>query len=410
MESNFATGNVIVKEHNTYDQATIAAQSESSNTGGWTFPVVLFRQGNRLSLSGAFPLGFVESRLFSRSASKATTVKGAMGTMNRPKDPKHIKIISKYLRENVGGNYIIPPLTLNAQVPINVHTISSGTDFRAGYLVIPLGVNLSITDGQHRVEGIIESLRDLDEESADRLRKDSIAVMVTCEHDLKQIHQDFADCSKTKTLPASLLSLYDTRNPGNRLVFDIEANCPLFTGKIDSTSKTLSKKSHYLFLANQVRQLVKHLLIGRQVTDADFDKLARERINTNEHYQNYLNSYVEYINYITDKIPVLKQISELSMDKPEKAQVEKHRSDGWVCLTATGLNVFGLIGYEFFTDNVSNWKEYVDKFSDIDWKRSADMWQGNIIVDNKIRTQTSPLKAAVDALKQKICFNTKSNT
>ncbi len=69
-------------------------------------------------------------------------------------------------------------------------------------------------------------MKELGEVTAERLRQDSIAVMVTCEDDLKQIHQDFADCSKTKTLPASLLSIYDTRNPGNRLVFDIEERCP----------------------------------------------------------------------------------------------------------------------------------------------------------------------------------------
>ncbi len=80
METGIQAGKVVVKEHNTYEQASNAAMSEASNTGGWTFPVVLFRQGRRLYLSGAFPIGFVESRLFSNSAKKESTIKSAMGT------------------------------------------------------------------------------------------------------------------------------------------------------------------------------------------------------------------------------------------------------------------------------------------------------------------------------------------
>jgi DNA sulfur modification protein DndB len=404
MEEELQTGNVTVKEHNTYEQASNAAFSEAANTGGFTFPVVLFRQGQRRFLSGAFPIGFVESRLFSRSAQKESTIKSAMGTMNRPKDPKHIKTIAKYLKENVSGNFIVPPLALNAQEPVNVHTIATGSEFKAAYLVIPMGVNLSITDGQHRVEGIIQALNELDEQSREKLRKASIAVMVACEHDLKQIHQDFADCSKTKALPASLLSLYDTRNPGNRLVFDIEERCPLFTGKIDSTSKTLSKKSSYLFLANQLRQLVKHLLLEANTPDAEFERRARDLI-TAKGYETYLKNYVDYINYVTEKIPVLRQISEIAVDSPQRAQIPKYREAGWICLTATGLNVIGSLGHQFMTNKVDNWRDFVERFAEVDWKRTADLWQGNIIVDDRMNTQTMPIRRAVLELKKKIGFD-----
>jgi DNA sulfur modification protein DndB len=401
---NIETGRLNISYHENYEQATRVAYDEASNTAGWTFPVVVFQQGKRMFLSGAFPIGFVESRLFSRSAVKGTNIEGASTSLNRPIDTKHTKVIARYLEENVNTKYIVPPLTLNVQEQVSLHTISTGTTFKAGYLVIPSGVNLAITDGQHRVQGIISALDEIsshDSNLAAKLRQDSIAVMITCEHETKQIHQDFADCSKTKALPPSLLSVYDTRNPGNRLVFDLEQNCLLFKGRIDSTSKTLSKKSVYLFLANQVRQLIKHLLLKRNLADADFEKYAKEHLGKEE-YKKYLKNYVEYINYVTNVIPVLKQIAKLPLDSPEKGQIPKFRSDGWICLTATGLNVIGCIGYELFTNGIEDWQSFVDKFADIDWKRTGDIWQGNIIQDLRLVTQAAPVKKAVDILVEKI--------
>jgi len=48
-------------------------------------------------------------------------------------------------------------------------------------------------------------------------------------------------------------------------------------------------------------------------------------------------------------IPVLNTFSQLDIHSPEKGQIEKLREDGWVCLTATGINVLGTLGYDLFT-------------------------------------------------------------
>jgi DNA sulfur modification protein DndB len=404
------TGKVELKEHDTYEDATRIAYGEAANTGGWTFPVVIFRQGKRMFLSGAFPINFIESRLYSKSVEKGSGVKSALLSMNRPLEPSHTKSISAYITENIKGKYIMPPLTLNIQDNISLHTIKSGPSFKAGYIVIPAGVNLSITDGQHRVKGIIQAIEQLsmhDIKLANRLRNDSISVMITCEHDLQQIHQDFADCSKTKPLPASLLSLYDTRNPANRLVFDLEQNCPLFKGRIDSTSKTLSKKSVYLFLANQLRQMVKHLMLKGNPNDAEFEKRAKERLKEDIQYDKYITMYIDFINCITELIPVLKQISLIPNDSPQKGQIPKFREGGWVCLTATGLNILGSLGYDLFTHGIQDWKGVVKNIVDIDWRRDGEIWQGNIIQGGRLVTQTSPVRKAVEALEEKIGFNVK---
>ncbi len=80
-----------------------------------------------------------------------------------------------------------------------------------------------------------------------------------------------------------MLAVYDRRNPANRLVSDFERLCPLFKGRIDPTSKTLSKKSTFLFLANQLRQLVKELIAGTYaLADVDFEKRAVELLGQDD--------------------------------------------------------------------------------------------------------------------------------
>jgi hypothetical protein len=61
----------------------------------------------------------------------------------------------------------------------------------------------------------------------------------------------------------------------------------------------------------------------------------------------------------------------------------------------------GRIGHRLFTNAAlqQNWKHYAAKIADpltIDWKRSAQMWQTNIIQGNKLLTQQGPVKRAYE--------------
>jgi DNA sulfur modification protein DndB len=274
-------------------------------------------------------------------------------------------------------------------------------------------------------------MEQMDEATAGKFARDAVSVMITCETDLNQIHQDFADCSKTKSLPPSLLAVYDRRNPANKLVSDLERLCPLFKGRIDPTSKSLSKKSTFLFLANQLRQLVKELLAGTYaIADADFEKRAVELLGQEEQYNAAVQQFTEYINYLTGftkeratgqdsaeprwkpdpsipAIPVWHEIAKLPLGTLEISQVPVKREEGWICLTATGLNLIDRIGHKLFTNAelLKNWKYYAGKMADpqtIDWKRRAGMWQGNIMQGTKLLTQQGPVKHAYEQVTKAI--------
>lgn len=389
---------VNIRKFGTLDEIQRAASSEVMNTGGYSLPVVCFHQGLRWMLTGALPNTLVKSRLEKRSAERQASIRNSRAALNRPEVPEHSRVIANYLKENFSKKYIIPPLTLNIQQAVNLYTFDYESEFLPGYLVIPATAKLAITDGQHRRSAIIAALEEMDGEAQDQFGRDAIAVMISCETDSAQIHQDFADCSKTKPLPPSLLAVYDLRNPANRLVADLEQHCALFRDRIDSTSKTLSKKSTYLFLANQVRQLVKELLVGSYATpDPQFEKRAMELLHPDERYADAVARYSEFMDYLTDRISVWHEIAAV---KPgiEASQIPARRAEGWVCLTATGLNLIGRVGHFMIRERITDWKPYADRLAQIDWRKSSPMWQGNILRGDKVMTQQAPLRAGYEAV------------
>jgi DGQHR domain-containing protein len=346
---------------------------------------------------------WMRNRLEKSSASKGSQIHGARSALNRPEITQHSQAIAKYVGENFREKYIIPPFTLNIQQKVYLHTLDTSSEFYPGYLVIPATTRLAITDGQHRTSGIAMALAQLSEDDAAELGSNAIAVMITCESDRDQVHQDFADCSKTKPLPASLLALYDRRNLANRLFIDLETNCRIFAGRIDSTSKTLSKKSTLLFLANQLRQLVKELLAGSYaMPDVDLEKRSIERLGSDSRYEAALTQYAEYVNHLTDVIPVWKEIAGLPVDTLEASRLPSFRAQGWVCLTATGLNLIGRVGHSIFTHGEKNWRQYADRLGQLDWRREAPIWEGNIIQGTRLLTAQGPVKNAFVAVCREI--------
>ena len=423
---------VTLKRFPTLEEAQRAAGSEAANTGALSIPVVAFRQGKRTVVTGALPMNWVRNRLESReakSAKKGGSLADAQAAWNRPEIPEHSQAIAKYIIENYKKAYIIPPLSLNIQHRVHLYIPDYPSEFLPGYLVIPGSAKLAITDGQHRKTGISLALEQMDEADSAIFGSDAVGVMITCETDLNQVHQDFADCSKTKALPPSLLAVYDRRNPANRLVSDLERTCPLFKGRIDPTSKTLSKRSTFLFLANQLRQLVKELLTGSYaIADAEFEKRAVELVGQDKQYTAAVQTFAEYINYLSGfvsdegnelsavswradpsvpAISVWSEIAKLPLGTLDISQVPVKREQGWICLTATGLNIIGRIGHKLFTNAElrKHWKQYAAKLGDprtIDWKRSAQMWEGNIIQTNKLLGQQVPVRRAYERVAQAI--------
>ena len=399
-------GNLTIHSLDDFEGAERSAYRYAMNSMADVVPVVMFKQGSRYHLSGALPYQFVAKLLYSTSASKKeASVERVSQTGNRPEDKKHTDDIVEYIKNNWREKYVLGSLTLNIRDPLTLFTARGfQMPVQLGYLLLPRTSTISITDGQHRHSAIRRVIDELPPEDAQPFSLQSIAVDVTNETELTQIHQDFADASKTKPLPPGLLAVYDTRNPANRVVVELEQRCALLKGRVDAASKTLSKKSPMLFTANQIRQFVKVFLTGSwQMGTAQFDKSAFELIGHDEAvFQEELDRAVAFLNVLTEHIPVWKEISML---KPGIAagKVADLRAKGYLCLSAAGLVILAQIGHELFKNDVPDWRDYAKRLAELDWSKDGPLWVGNVIsADKKILVHHNPVRVATKAVRTAI--------
>ena len=215
-------------EYDSFEEARRAAVDSAATSGARLFPCVVFWQGGRTMISTSFPLLVATRQIKTDSSKKGES---ARSSTNRPIIPEHVNTIQRYLKTN-REQYILPPLTLNVKEMPKLFIEKGNQSVRMGFLSIGDETSFYVTDGQHRlraIEGVLEQDRELG--------RDGIAVMIVVEKDIAQIHQDFADAAQTKAIPASLLAVYNTREPVNKALYAIVENSKLLNGRIDETSQ-----------------------------------------------------------------------------------------------------------------------------------------------------------------------------
>jgi len=378
-------GNFIIHKATTSADAMGAAYDMAVSTDSEIIPVTMYRQGERYQVVGAMKFGIVARMLYSESPRKGASLEAIVTATNRPKDAGHITEIADYVKANLRRKYVFGALTLNASQELNIIVSGGVSDLRQGFLILPRTSKSSITDGQHREEAIARLIDSLPEEDRNELARQAVAVIVTNEMELDQIHQDFADASKAKMLPPSLLRMFDTRNPANRLIPLLERNCPLLRGRIEPASKTAGKNSAKLYTTNQISSFLKEFLTGSwQLGDDEFETRAHRLLSTDEKFEREMGKAVSYINRVTEAVPALKRLAELPADAP-LSKVAELRDDpavggGYVCLSATGLVILGRIGFELFDKHADGWQPFADRLGSVQWQKNAPIWAGNVVV------------------------------
>jgi DNA sulfur modification protein DndB len=344
-----------------------------------TIPMIHFRQGTRSFLQGVLPITFVTRQFESKSAVKRASISEAEKAINRPLLDDHVEAISKYLLENAAGIYIMPGLSVNIHTtkPLRFYTSSTQELIRFGYLFLPQSATFVTTDGQHRIAGAREAMANMSQEIQDRFGEDGIPVMISLESDVRQAHQDFADCSRVRQLPPALLATYDRRNPGNRLFLDLVEQSTIFRNKIESTSKSIAKTSPNLFTANQVKSYVKALLLHSWSGSVDqYEQDVRALLSTPEQQEAKVAELIAFTDALIEEIPIWKQVASIPDDK--RSKLLDIRAGKYVCLEGQGLVVLGCIGFELLTYAPTDWRRYVSALGRINWQESDSMWTSTI--------------------------------
>lgn len=386
MTQNTETDNLVnVHYFETAEAAQSAAAQFSSNTFGQVCPVIIFRQGSRMCASTSIPVGIAVNILKTNPVDKKAHLDAVKLSYNRPIDKDHVKSVSSYITKAIteGEKYILPSLTVTATKQQHIFTVNplSNSFTQVGYLVVSLrDSSLIVTDGQHRLKGLEKALQELEGELEDKLNSDGLPIMFSFESELNQVHQDFADCSKTKALPKSMIAVYDRRVPANGLILDIIEKCKLFTdGRTDSTSVSLSKKSNCLVLTNSIRNLLKALFKGNHsMADKAFDTFANQHLTDPVSYSKYLDKAVFALNILTEKSPVLNAIADIPRG-PERQQLTEYR-EKYLLANPLGLSLACKAIYQYSLFNEDGLEEFIEALATkIDWRKEAEIWRGNVI-------------------------------
>ncbi|WDZ87073.1 DNA sulfur modification protein DndB [Micromonospora cathayae] len=385
------TAELGLTQHDSLTAAQQAASEAASACGGRSFTCVVFQQGGRLMLTTAFSNAFLVKHVVAEPAAKGGNPRMAT---NRPMDSTHVRAISKYLVENE-RNYILPPLTLNVRSVPAIHVPRGNFATTVGFVVIGDETRFSVTDGQHRLAAISKASESLNGPDS-MFMSESVSVVIVVEPDLARIHQDFADAAQTKQIPASLLAAFNTREPLNRVLTKIVDGSRLFHGRIDETSKSLSKNSPAIFLLNQVRGMVKELLFrDYALSESSIPARSNQVIGSTYKQDAFVERTLSMMDILTKHMAPWSVISELPTSGGPANQVVDFRRH-YINMTATGLVIIGHVAYEIEKNQDPEWRidRYVDLATKVDWRREAEIWRGNIISGDKISTTRSPGRLA----------------
>ena len=405
----------------TLEDARHQAYQIAAETHREVTPVRIFHQGKREMISGVLPFMVYNRILDYNSAPPRSDLAGAARTTNRPLMKDRVDDFNRYVTGAITREepFIVPPLTLNASGGLQVYVPESIR--MSGYAVLPDETKIMITDGQHRFVGLRQAA-DVHRGTSigNEIMNMGIPFMMTVEEEEIQMHQDFADAGKTKALPPSMLAVYDTRHPANGAVISIIERTPLLKGRVDATSSTLGKGSVHIFLVNQVREFVKHSLIGTTGTSAaTFEEQAAAAMTNAESKERWIRSRVGFLKVLTEIVPDWAKVSELSEPGgSDAAHVQQATKDvkTWenVPLTGAFLSTMGLVSHKVlsgFTVQDLDDAQMADRLrfslsplAKADWSRNGDLWEGGIVSDGRIRTQAPALRASAIAVLNRLGY------
>jgi DGQHR domain-containing protein len=355
----------------TQEKAQLQAFADASTSGARVFLCHIYEQGGRNHLVFSLPFNQLVEMAKLQSAEAKKNKSNPEEKKNRPLMPQHVNEIAKYLLET--ENYILPPFIFNCSTPIRVYAYGSGA-VQFGYAVIPSNVELYVTDGQHRLEAIKKAIPERPE-----LRNDSVTVLVVQEEDIDQIHQDFADCAKTKPIPPALLAAYDVNNILSKLVRQLSRELVIFEKRIDKISRTVGKDPNYMFTMSQLQVGVAEFLFGssrKQVIEARSDQQRSEWKSLLEKAKLFYLTFAENNDTWKYLLQPASQTINLDLYAWRQERVD-FNSVGFQVISRVGHLIF--FGKEFTDEQRST---LIKTLASLDFRRISILWENSLVIDD----------------------------
>jgi DNA sulfur modification protein DndB len=329
--------------------------------------------GTSTFYSAVFPFGAVV-KLFAFDPDKMQELLPEQKTQRALKKNR-IPEIADYILDH--EDYVFSSITVSVSGDLEFEPADEGADI--GTLKLPLGVQFTVNDGQHRVAGIAEALtQDVG------LRDNTISVVILPDGGRERSQQVFSDLNRTvhKT-SRSLDILFDHRLPLNRITMACVERVPLFRNRIDKERVSLSINSRDFATLSGVEAATRQLLGDVEEGIAPDDLDVREELA------------VEFWTTVTDLVEPWAEIAngELKAHEARARYVSSYALALWA-LGSAGGSAIDLSGGE--------WADTIKGLADVDWLKTNPDWGGICMAGTEVVTRAPTRRATADYLRWKL--------
>src|SRR3990167_5365557 len=173
---------------------------------------------------------------------------------------KRVPELAAYITENE-EDYLFSAITASYKTAPRFEPYAEGQDI--GVLVLQLGDELIINDGQHRAAGIVKALQ-----QCNVIERDAISILLFPWESTDRVQQMFSDLNRfVKKTSKSLDILFDKRDPFAAATLAMIDQVPMFKELTDKENVSLGTKSTKLFTLAALYDASAELLKGREKDD-----------------------------------------------------------------------------------------------------------------------------------------------
>jgi DNA sulfur modification protein DndB len=352
------------------------------------YPGLLFQQGKRKMVQINVPASEFSGLLQAKPSSGNDPDSGK----NRPEVKGHAEEIKDYIKERSQKNQPWILGTLTANVPLeSVNIIEIGRGICL--VVIPRGVKLDITDGQHRKRAIHELIECADSEL---VSQDDFPITLVLESNFRQCQIDFRDMAQTRALDKSLLLSFGEFSGKVGITKNLINEVPIFHGKTEKIKASPSIKHKLIYTTNYLARFV--CCVFANDPNANLQELEVDLVSA---------PLIESLKLFFAECPNTQYISQLTVEQLTVEEIGKFRED---CLlgVSIGIEILGRLLNQIYVKegNYFNEIQVLRLAREIDWSRENSLWRDSVVrIDPNPKNPAQPYRlstttnAVTDAVK-----------
>jgi DNA sulfur modification protein DndB len=315
---------------------------------------------------------------------------------NRPEVKGHVDEVKQYLLKRTKSNkpWILGTLTANV-APKDIELIELGRGICL--VVIPRGIKLDITDGQHRKRAIHELI---ESPEGELIADNDFPITLVLEGDVRQCQSDFRDMAQTKQLDKSLLLSFGEFEGRVGITKNLIEQVPMFEDKTEKIKGSPATKNKLIYTTNYIARSVSCTFANNpddELKDYDVEKAS--------------NALVSCLNQFFAECIQTRHIFETSVEDLTIDEIRGFK-ENCVLGRSVGLEILGRVLYLTYDKYRHSFEpEKVSQMAQLDWSTKSHLWDGNIVKKDPnpanpkpytITASASPVKIAVSVAKAKL--------